>query len=350
MRFASTPDDVRSITDAALAEAEALVSGATSTAGQGTFDQVLLPFDEASARLAHAYGSAAFMARVHPDAAVRDAGQAAEERLNRWRVDLVFRDDVAATVQAFAGSSAAAGLTGERRRFLDRFLRDLRRAGHGLDRATREVVRGLQRRMVDLESAFQRNIDEFDDGLDLTRGELDGMSDAYVAGLQAGALPGTRRVGMHVPEVLPFLEQANRRDLRRILSGKLANRARALNEPILVEALGLRRRIAALLGYPSWAHFSTEVKMAAEPGAIDRFYRGLVPPLQAKMAGEVARHEEVLARCRRGAAGRILGLALVPHAGPEPGLRDRSGRAARLLPAPDRVRWPPGADRRVCSG
>ena len=129
MHFATTADEVRVATDEALAEAEALVVAAIATGGRGTFATVLLPLDEADARIAAGYATGAFMARVHVDPAVRDAGQEAEERLDRWRVDLPFREDLAATIFAFAASPEAAGLEGEPRRLLDRLLRDLRRAG-----------------------------------------------------------------------------------------------------------------------------------------------------------------------------------------------------------------------------
>ena len=294
MQFATTPEEVRAVTNAALADADALVAAAVATGGTGTFETVLLPLDEADARLSAGYAAGAFMARVHGDRAVRDAGQEAEERLDRWRVDLPFREDLAATVFAFSAGTAAAALEGEERRFLDRLVRDLRRAGHALDPATREEVRGLQRRLVELESSFQRNIDEFEDGLDLTRDELAGLSADFVAGLPPGSAPGTWRVSLDYPEQYPFLEQARRRDLRRELERRVFNAARAANEPLLAEALETRRRVAGLLGYPSWAHYATEIKMAGHPEAIRRFYDGLVPPLQARMHAEVARMEEVL--------------------------------------------------------
>ncbi len=294
MRFATTPDEVRDATDAALAEADELVATAVRTRGDGSFDEVLLPLDEAADRIGAGYAVGAFMARVHADAAIRDAGQRAEERLDRWRVDFPFREDVAATVFAFAASPAGDALTGERRRLLDFLLRDLRRAGHALEPETREEVRALQRRLVELESSFQRNIDEFKDGLELTREELDGLPDDYVAGLRPGAAPGTWLVGLEYPELFPFLEQARRRDLRRDLEHRSYNQARAANEPLLVEALGLRRRIAGLLGYASWADYAIEVKMARQPAAVHRFYEGLLAPLRSRMAVEVARLEEVL--------------------------------------------------------
>ena len=294
MQFATTPDEVRLLTDAAIAEADALVAAAVATGGHGTFEAVLLPFDQADARLGQADAAAAFMAHVHADAAVRDAGQEAEERIERWRVDLPFRDDVAAAITAFSGTATAATLDGEPRRLLDHLARDVRRAGHGLDPATRAEVRSLQGRLVELQSAFQRNIDEVQDGLDLTRDELAGLSDDFVAGLRPGSAPGTYRVSLDSPELYPFLGQARRRDLRRDLERREFNQAREVNEPLLAEALRIRRRIAALLGYPSWAHFAIEVKMAHDPEAVGAFYDGIVPPLQAAMRKELERLDGVL--------------------------------------------------------
>ena len=69
------------------------------------------------------------------------------------------------------------------------------------------------------------------------------------------------------------MQQARRRDLRRELEHRQFNEAREANEPLLAEALEIRRRIAALLGYPSWAHYAIEVKMARDPEAVRALLR-----------------------------------------------------------------------------
>ena len=63
-------------------------------------------------------GSAGFMAYVHPDADVRAAGHAADERLERWAVDLPFDPHVAAAVTELAATAEAAALDGELARLL----------------------------------------------------------------------------------------------------------------------------------------------------------------------------------------------------------------------------------------
>ena len=92
----------------------------------------------------------------------------------------------------------------------------------------------------------------------------------------------------------PFLEQAQDRDLRRELFHKNWNKAVAANRPLLDEALDLRRRVAVLLGHPTWAHHAMEVKMAREPERVADFYEELVPPLAGQVRNELDRLAEGL--------------------------------------------------------
>ena len=49
----------------------------------------------------------------------------AEERMNKWRVAILFRDDVYRAVSAFADTEEAGSLSGERLRLLEHWLREL---------------------------------------------------------------------------------------------------------------------------------------------------------------------------------------------------------------------------------
>ena len=72
-------------------------------------------------------GSAGFMAYVHPDADVRAAGHAADERLERWAVDLPFDPPVAAAVTELGGDRRGRRRsTGELARLLEFTGRDVR--------------------------------------------------------------------------------------------------------------------------------------------------------------------------------------------------------------------------------
>lgn len=282
-----TPASVAAETDAAIATADALVSGVVAGSGSPTFRTTLLPLELAGAAISRGYGRGAFLGQVHPEADVRDVGTAAEERLNKWRVTLVFRRDLYEAVRAFAETDAAAALEGEEARLLEHWLRDFRRAGHELSDEDRDSLERLRTRLVEVEVAFQRNVNEYRDAIHVSREQLAGLPDEYIGRLQPGPRDGTYRVSLDYPELNPFLEQAHDRSLRRELFLKHWSRAVAVNRPLLAEALGLRREIAELLGEPTWAHHAMEVKMARSPERVASFYTELLPSLEAQVRQEL---------------------------------------------------------------
>jgi Zn-dependent oligopeptidase len=282
-----TVASVASETDAALAKADSLLASAAGAAP--SFESTLLPLELAAAAVVVGYGRGAFMAQVHTDPDVRDAGQEAEERINKWRVGVAFREDLYRPVRAFAETDEAAALDGERRRLLDFWLRDFRRAGQELEPAQRTELEGLRKRLVELEVAFQRNVNEYRDQIDVSREELAGLPDDYVDRLSPGAREGTYRVSLDYPELNPFLEQARDRSLREELFRKHWSRSVEANRPLLAEALRLRQRIAELLGHPTWAHYSMELKMASDPQRVADFYAELSPKIADATEREVER-------------------------------------------------------------
>ena len=244
------------IADEAIARADELVDRAAAPDTPRTLADTLLPLDEATAVLADASGRTAFLGYVHPDLDAREAGHAAEERIDTWRVNAFFRSDLNQAVREFAATEEAAGLTGEHRRLLDFVLRDLRKAGHDLAPEDREAVRQISTRLVELGVRFNQNIDEYDDHLTVTPDDLDGLPPEYVSGLTPGDTDGTLRVTMAYPDVVPFMENASRRDLREQLSFKFNTRAVEANRPAArgggaAPAAGRRSVRPAIVGPPS---------------------------------------------------------------------------------------------------
>ncbi|HEX2884612.1 MAG TPA: M3 family metallopeptidase [Candidatus Limnocylindria bacterium] len=284
---AVTADTIRAVTDESLERADGLVADAIRSAASPTFEATLLPLERAGAELAASYGRGAFMGQVHPDPAVRDAGTDAEERINKWRVAVVFRSDLYEAVRAFSRTDAAASLTGESARLLEHWLRDFRRAGHELSSDERTELERLRTRLVEVEVTFQRNLNEYRDGITVTREQLDGLPEEYIARLAHDAATDTYRVSLDYPELNPFLEQAHDRQLRRELFMKHWNRSVDANRPLLAEALELRRKVAELMGEPTWAHHAMELKMARSPERVRAFYDELLPRLETRIRTEV---------------------------------------------------------------
>jgi Zn-dependent oligopeptidase len=290
----SAPSTVLAETEAAVREADALLDAAAAGVTNPSYESVLKPLELAIARIGIGYGRGAFLAQASTDAAVRDVGQEADERLSKWRVALVFREDLYRALAALADSPNGAALEGERRHLLDVWLRDFRRAGHGQPADVRAELERLRARLVEIEVAFGRNLNEYRDFIELPRERLAGLPESVIERLSPGAQPGTLRVSLDYPELNPFLEQAHDRAARQALLEKHWSRAVAENRPLLAEAIALRQQIASLLGYPTWAHYATEVRMSGTPERVHAFYDEIRPAVATATARDLAEMGELL--------------------------------------------------------
>jgi Zn-dependent oligopeptidase len=216
----ATEASVAEATEEAILAAEALVALAVTNTGTG-FAERIQPLDQAMEHIQDAHGYGPLLANFHPDEAVRNAGNAAQQALATWATDLISRTEVFDAVSAVDIDA----LEGLERRSADEWIRDLRRAGHGLDRTGRERVRTLQERLITLQVQFAKNIADHEDHLDVPRSDLDALPDAYVDSLGAGDAPGTVRVTLDYPAYVPFMEQSPHRDQRRELQYRYLNRA-----------------------------------------------------------------------------------------------------------------------------
>ena len=279
--------DVTALTATAIEASNRMVDGLVTGGEERTYANTLQPLDDVSVIMNDAEGRGAFMARVHPSTAVRQAAVAAEETMAKWSDELMMRSDLAAAIKEYAGTESAASLTGLQARNLEFWLRDLRRAGHDLDEADRARLRELRQRLIEVQVAYRSNLDEWDDGIEMTKDDLEGLPGSYIDRLASGSTEGTYRVSMAYPDYVPFMEEGDRRDLRQALQYKFWNRAAEANLPLLEEATELRRQIALLLGYETWADYAMEVKMA-DPKAVNDLYQSIVPGLTKRGVGELA--------------------------------------------------------------
>ncbi len=285
---AMSPATVTDATDAALAEAERLIEAVVSAPDPRTFDSTIRPLAAAAAVVWAADGVGSSIGYVHPDAAVRDAANAAEERTQKWRAGLARRDDLAAAILAYAGTDEAASLDGSRRQSVDLWLRDIRRAGHGLPPEQREEFAALNDRIADLCVAFGRNLGDWHDDMVLGEVDLVGLPQTFVDRLPAGPEPGSRLLAAGYATTFAFIEQSPRRDLREIAFARYYSRAAALNAPILAEIVDARRRAASIVGADSWSQFANEARMSGGRAEVMAFLEGLIGPLQSLAAVEQA--------------------------------------------------------------
>lgn len=278
----TTPAEIARAQSEALGAAERIVAEVMAVpAGERTYANTLKRLEDVDDLLGRTFGRYGFLAYVSPDGDVRDAAEAMREAMEKFGIELAFREDIHAAVTTLAATPEAHALAGERRRLLDFTLRDYRRNGFDLPDEQRHRIKQLKARLVEFGLAFRRNIDAYDDAILVGRDGLAGLPQSYIERLRTEERDGeTRyRVGLEYPELFPFLDNAESEDLRRDLLIKSFRKGGADNVTILEEAITVRDELAGLLGYPSWAAHVLEVRMAKTPEAV----HGFLADLRARM-------------------------------------------------------------------
>ena len=291
---AMTPEEVTRACEDAIAACDAGVDAIVATPdGERTFANTLGALEAATDGVGQASGQYAFMAYVADNGDVRDAARASEERIDKYFVDLSFREDLFAAINAYAGRGEA--LEGEGARLLEYELRDYRRNGFELAQGERAQVRALSDELVSLGVEFQKNISEWDDGILVTREDLSDLPDAFIESLRREEVEGeTRyRVSLDYPELFPFMGKARSSELRRELFSKEQVKGGDANVAVLERALVARQEMAGLLGYDSWASYAHEVCMSKERDRVTAFLADLRERVSVKATADLALMAEV---------------------------------------------------------
>ena len=276
-------DEAEKITDAKLARMAAL------PAGQRTFANTVDVLEQVTTDYGDEVGRVTFMKDIHLDEKVRAAAAACEEQAGKYAVRLSARKDLYLAMKGYLdGAGRADPLEPQQRRLIDVTMRDFHRAGLDLSDADREKLVQVRSRLAELQTRFNANLDEDTTSIEVTREELAGLPEGFVARLKPA--PGGKLVlTTKYPDYFPFMENARSEAARRRLESAFMNRGAKENLKLLDEAIRLRDEAAHLLGYATHADYVTEVRMAKNARAVAEFEDRLQQRLRERLAGDTAK-------------------------------------------------------------
>ena len=223
-------------------------------------------WDEAVAALSDASARASLLRSVHPDAALRDAGEKCEQEAEAQSTQFALDPAVYAPLSKIDASHEDPATQW----YLQRTLRDFRRAGVDKDEATRARVRELQEELVRIGQEFSRNIRDDVRSVKLDPAQLAGLPADYVRA-HAPGVDGKVTLTTDYPDYVPFMTYAESSSAREALWRVYRQRAHPKNLEVLDRMLQKRHELATLLGYASWAAYVTEDKMIGSDQAASDF-------------------------------------------------------------------------------
>jgi thimet oligopeptidase len=294
--FETTPETVKEGVARAIATANASLDAIGRLDRQAlTFDNTFRAADTVLYQASLAANRVGLMKETHQNAALRDACTEAEKTFQEWAVGLDYREDVYATLKAYADTQPKLNV--EDAKLVAEMLRDYRRAGLALPKDQRDEVERLRKELARLTTDFQVNINKAKAPVKFTRAELEGVPEMLFS--QPGVKTGDDEYTLLANVTFQYqlvAENAKSEATRKKFLIVRYQLARESNAALLRQILELRDTIAKKLGYASWADYQIEPKMAKNGATALAFLEQLKTGLQPKFEAELKEFQALKAR------------------------------------------------------
>ena len=285
--------------DAVLAANRAELAALESLSSP-SWETLIEPLETLDDRLHRAWAPAAHLNATMNSPEIRAAYNACLPKLADYDTELGQSEGLCRGYRALRDGVAWSGYSPAQRKLIEDGLRDFRLSGVDLPADKKQRFRALMRGLARLEAKFEENL------LDATRGWYKHVTaEADVAGIPTLALAAARQEAVNrgldgwvftldYPSYVAVVTHAELRELRRELYAAYSTRAsdqgpdagRWDNSETMAELLRLRREVAQLTGFESYADYSLYSKMAKTPAQALEFLNGLVGRVRP-----VAQHE-----------------------------------------------------------
>jgi thimet oligopeptidase len=235
--------------------------------GPRTLKNTLRPYDEAVAELSATGSQTALLDSVYPDKAVRDTAQALTQAVTQAGVALGLNQKVYQALTEIDPDTADPAT----RHYLERTLLQYRLAGVDKDDATRARIKELQDKATNLSLTFGRNVQENVNTVIVDDvAELDGLPEDYLQAHKPDE-HGKITLTTEFPDYQPAMTFAQSGALRRRLFLAYNTRAYPQNKQILLDLLAIRKELATILGFSTWADLATADQMMESAANMQAF-------------------------------------------------------------------------------
>ncbi|PWV71820.1 oligopeptidase A [Halomonas sp. A11-A] len=285
------PEHVVPAIEELLAENRTAIEALVARAGDEppSWESLAVPLESLNDRLSRAWSPVSHLNSTMNSPELREAYQACLGKLSEYSTWLGQHEGLFRAWQALKEGPAWAGLDDAQRRTVENTLRDFRLAGVDLPAEKKRRYGEIKARLSELGNTFSNQL------LDATQAwHLDLADETRLAGLPESTLATLRanaeakgqagyRITLDFPSFFPVMTYAEDRELRREVYTAFVTRASDQgplagqydNAPVMEEILALRRELAELLGFATYADYSLATKMAESPAQVLEFLEDL---------------------------------------------------------------------------
>ncbi|MEG9328665.1 M3 family metallopeptidase [Salinimicrobium catena] len=217
---------------------------------------------------------------------IQELAQEISPVLTDFKNDIIQNADLFERVKKVYDQKGELELTVEQNTLLDKKYKMFTRNGANLNDEDKKQLRDLDKKLAALSLSFGENV-----LAETNRYELHITDEKDLEGLPKGARSAAKMLAkeknkegwifnLHYPSYLPFMKYAKNRSLRKEMAiafgAKGFHNDQYDNRENVLQIVKLRHQKAKLLGYPTYAHFKLEERMAETPEKVNSFMQELL--------------------------------------------------------------------------
>jgi len=287
-RFAEIkPEHVAPAIDQLLEESRALIARLLADAATPTWQNFVVPMEDANERLSRAWGPVGHLNAVMNSPELREVYNATLPKITQYYAELGQNLALFDKFKALRNGNEFAGLSAARKKIIENELRDFRLGGAELPDDKKARYLEIQERLSELSSRFSDNLLDATNDFTLVvedKDELSGLPDDVLQTAEEAAQAAGKSgwlFTLKAPSYMPVMQYADNRALREKMYRAYGTRASEFGKPewdntgLMDEIVKLRGEEARLLGFANYGELSLASKMATSPQQVAEFMREL---------------------------------------------------------------------------
>ncbi|MDO4642758.1 MAG: M3 family metallopeptidase [Cardiobacteriaceae bacterium] len=265
--------------------------------GDYSWDGLIMPLERMENRLAKAVSPISHLHAVISTDEWRAAYEALLPELTAYSSDLGQNQALYQAIKTVRDSNSYTTLSPAQQKTINDALKNFERSGVALNEENKARFKANNLRLAELSTQYANHVLDATNAWSLNLSDdsrLSGVPEnirALLANLAQQHGQEGYRLTLDAPVVTPLLTYADDRELRATLyraysirASELADNGQYDNSAIISEILDLRDQQAKLLGFPDYAAYSVDNKMAQDSNIVLNFLEDLVA--KGKSAGE----------------------------------------------------------------
>lgn len=270
-----------------LDENRALITRLLADQSAPSWENFVLPMENANERLARAWGPVGHLNAVMNSPELREAYNTTLPKITQYFAELGQNLGMYEKFKLLRTSPDFLRLSTARQKIIENELRDFRLGGAELPQELKERYLQIQDRQSELSSRFSDNLLDATNAFQLLidkREALSGLPEDVLQSAREAALSAHKSgwlFTLKAPSYLPVMQFADNRELRATFYRAYATRASEFGNPewdntrLMDEIVELRAEEASLLGFSNYGELSLAAKMAESPQQVVNFMRKL---------------------------------------------------------------------------